>query len=67
MSACVWMVRSGSQLSGVLQGRALGPLLFIFCTSEIFHTVANYIVGCADDTTIYAVIPRQLSRLQGME
>ena len=69
-SACVWMVRSVSQLmlvSGVSQGSVLGPLLFILYTSELFHIVGNHIVEYADDTTIYAVICEPLLRPQVME
>ena len=54
-------------VSGVHQGSVLGPLLFILNTSEFFHIVGNHIVGCADDTTIYAVISRSLARPQVME
>ena len=42
--------------SGVPQGIVFKPL-FILHTCELFHIVGNYIVGYADDTTIYAVIP----------
>ena len=41
--------------------------VFVLCTSELSHTVENHIGGYTDDTTIYAVIPRPLSRLQVME
>ena len=58
-------------VSRVSQGSALEPLLFILLLfilyiSELFHIVGNYIVGHANDTTIYAVIPRPLSRPQVM-
>ena len=36
-------------------------------TYERFHIVENRMVGYANDTTVYAVIPRQLSRPQVME
>ena len=52
-------------VSGVPQGRVLG--LFILYTSELFHIVGNHILSYANDTTIYAVIPRPLSRRQVME
>ena len=43
------------------QGTVLEPLLFIYIF-ELFYVVGNYIVGHSDDSTIYAVIPRQISR-----
>ena len=49
------------------QGSTSGPLLFILYTSKLFHIVGNYIVGYADDTTIYVVIPRPLARPQVMK
>ena len=49
---------------GLLEGSVLGPLLFMLYTSELFHIVGNHIVGYADDTMIYAVIPVPLSRPQ---
>ena len=54
-------------ISGVTQGSVLGPLLCILYSSELFHIVRNHIVGYADDTTIDALIPRPLSRSQGMK
>ena len=45
-------------VSGVLQGRFFGLLLFMLYTFCIFHVVGNPIVGYADDTMIYVVIPR---------
>ena len=53
-------------VSVVPQGTVLGPLLYILYTSEFFLIVGNHIVGYADDTTIYAVIPRPLARPQEM-
>ena len=41
--------------------------MFILYTSEFFHIIGNYIVSYTDDTTIYAVIHRPLSRPQAME
>ena len=49
--------------SGVPQDCVLGPLLFILYTSELFRVVENLIIDYANDTTIYAVILRSLSRL----
>ena len=60
-NACVCR---GDVVSGAHQGRVFEPLLFIFYNSELFHIVGNHIVGYADDTTIYAIIPRQLSHPQ---
>ena len=48
--------------SGVHQSSVLGSLLFILYTSELFHIVESYIVRHAENTTIYAAIPRLLSR-----
>ena len=44
-----------------------GLLLCILYTSELFHIIGNHNVDYADDTTIYAVITRPLSRPQVME
>ena len=54
-------------VSGEPLGSVLGPLLFILYTSELFHIVGNNIVGYADNTTIYAIIPGPLSRPLLME
>ena len=54
-------------VSGVPQGRVLGPLLFTLYASELFHIIWNHTVGYADDTTIYGDITRHLSRPQVME
>ena len=50
-------------VSGVHQGSILEQLLILH-TSKLFHIVGNHIVRYADDATIYAVIPRPLSRIQ---
>ena len=50
-----------------LLSKVLGSLLFILYTSELFHIDGNHIVVHADDTTIYAVIPKPLSRPRVME
>ena len=49
------------------QGSILGLLFFTLYTSKLFHIVGNYIVGYADDTTLYAVFPRLLLRPQVMD
>ena len=54
-------------VSGVAKGSVLGPLLLILYNSKLFHMVGNQIVGCTDDTRIYAIIPRPVSRPQVME
>ena len=54
-------------VSGVPQSSALEPLLFILYTSDRFPITGNHIVGYADDTTIYAIIPSPFSRPQVME
>ena len=54
-------------VQGVPQGSVLGPLLFILYTSKLFPIIGNHIVVSADETTIYAVIHRPLSRPQVME
>ena len=47
-------------VSEMLQGSVLEPLLFMLYTSDLFRVVGSHIVGYADDTTIYVVIPRPL-------
>ena len=54
-------------VSWVPQGSVLGSLLFMLYTSELFHIIGNHMVGYANDTTIYAVFPRPLSRPQVVE
>ena len=51
-------------VSGVFQGSVLEPMLFILCSSQLFHIVGNHIVRFAINTTICAVIPRPVSRPQ---
>ena len=54
-------------VSAVAHGSVLGPLLFTFYTSELFHIVRSHIVGYADNTTFYAIIPRPILCPQVME
>ena len=49
-------------VSEVPQGSVLEPLFYILYTSELFRIIRNHIVGNVDDTTIYAVIHRPISR-----
>ena len=49
------------------QSRVLGRLFFILHTFELLNIGGNYIVDCADNTTIYTVIsiPHSRSQLMG--
>ena len=44
-------------VSGMLQGSALGPLLFLLYTSELFSILENKLIGYADDSSLVAVVP----------
>ena len=44
-------------MSGVLQGSVLSPLLFVQYTSELFSILENKLIGCADGSTLIAVMP----------
>ena len=44
-------------VSGVPQISVLGPLLLLLYTSELFSILGNKLIGCADDSTLRAVVP----------
>ena len=46
-----------SVISGARQGSAIGPLLFLLCTSEIFPILKNKLICYADDSTCMAAVP----------
>ena len=39
------------------QGSALGRLLFLLYTTELFSILENKLIGYADDSTLIAVVP----------
>ena len=49
-------------ISGVPQVSALGPLLSILCTSEMFELVENRLFPYADDSTLLAVVRKPADR-----
>ena len=49
-------------ISGVPQGRVLGPLQFILYTSEIFELVKNTLFAYGDDSTLLAVVRKPADR-----
>ena len=51
-------------VSGEPQGSALGPLLFLLYTSELFSILENKLICYADDPTLIAVVPSQALELQ---
>ena len=44
-------------VSGVPQVSALGLLLFLLNTSELFSILENKLIGYADDSTLMAIVP----------
>ena len=55
---------SADVISEVPQVSVLGSFLFILYILELFHVVENHMASYADDTKIYAVILRPISRSQ---
>ena len=49
-------------VSGMPQGSASGPLLFILCTSEMFELVENRLYAYANDTKLLAVVHEPADR-----
>ena len=43
-------------VSGVLQGSVLGPLLFRLNTSELFSILENKLISYADDSTLMGLL-----------
>ena len=54
-------------VSGVPQGSALGPLLFLLYTSDIFSILENKLIGYAHDSTLIAVVPSPGFRVAAAE
>ena len=44
-------------VSGVLQGRVLGSLLFLLYTSKLFSILENKLISHADDSTLMSDVP----------
>ena len=49
-------------VSGVPQGSVLGPLLYVLYTRDLLEITSNCLVGYADDSTLFAVIPHPSDR-----
>ena len=50
-------------VSGVPKGRVLDPQFFLLYTTELFSIVENMLYGCADDSTLVAVVPSPAERV----
>ena len=55
---------ASATVSGILPSGVFGPLLFLLYTSELFSILENKLIGYADDYTLIAVVPSQVSELQ---
>ena len=54
-------------ISGVLQGIILGPLLLFLYTSVLFSILENKLISYADDSTLMAVVPSPGVRVTAAE
>ena len=55
--------RSMLTLSGVLRGSALGTLLYLLYTSELFSFLENKLISYSDDSTLIAGAPSPVIRV----